>query len=89
MKKCKQKYPVGTQFRKRGKAEKTRCYTVVDFHRITNLKGDEISCTHIAEHEYMGQVLRGAVPQSTLDLYFTNKSNEGDGCWFIPKKKKK
>ena len=50
-----QKFPVGTQYIKRGK-RKDLC-TVVDFLVTTNLAGEVVQTRYVTTHEFCGQTV--------------------------------
>lgn len=50
-----QRFPIGTQFRTRGKAP--RLCTVVDVLKTYNAAGELVRLCYVATHEFMGQTL--------------------------------
>ena len=49
------KYPIGTQYRTRGKAP--RLCTVVDYHTTTNLAGEIVRERYVSTHQFAGQTV--------------------------------
>ena len=50
------KFPIGTQFKTRGKHP--RLCVVMDIWRTYNAVGDLVRVRYVADHEFMGQVIR-------------------------------
>jgi len=62
------KYPIGTQFRKRGRKNQS-VYTVKDYITSFNSTGDMVGQRYIASHVFCGQeVFDHNVPEATIAL---------------------
>ena len=53
-------YPIGTKFNHGGKVN--RLCTVVDIYKTYNHAGELVKTAYMAEHEFMGQVIRAEYP---------------------------
>lgn len=60
------KFPVGTQFKTRGKAP--RVCTVVDFLVTRNLAGEIVRTEYVEEHDFCGQKIRSFVCETTVAI---------------------
>jgi hypothetical protein len=62
-----QRYPIGTQYRTRGKAP--RLCTVTDIYRTFNSAGELVRLRYVATHDFCGQTLTEIdVVQTTIDM---------------------
>ena len=61
------KYPLGTQFKTRGKAP--RICTVTDYLVTTNLRGDIVKTRYVATHQFLGQTVTDRdIPETTIAM---------------------
>ena len=61
-----QRFPVGTEFKTRGK-HPPLC-TVVDYLETRNLAGKLVRREYVEEHEFCGQTVRSTVPEATVAM---------------------
>lgn len=60
------KFPVGTEFKTRGKG--ARVCKVVDYLVTRNLKGEIVRTEYVEEHQFLGQTIRSNVCETTVAI---------------------
>lgn len=60
------KYPIGTQFKSRGKFPRT-C-TVIDILKTYNHAGELVEIQYVATHDFMGQSIKDKYVETSIAL---------------------